>query len=212
MADNEADEGELKQSKQCENQINVLQEGYGYTDSEQKYRATGSITLVRTKMHVILVDTGSPRDKEKLLETMSKLDVKLDDVDYVICTHGHVDHVGNLNLFPKAVYIVGNDICCKDDMYIENTLQNGDHFLLEAGAIDIIPTPGHTGEDITVIVYNTSYGTVAIAGDLFECKNDEDLWRDVSQCVSKQQINRDNIRQLADWIIPGHGAMFETKQ
>jgi glyoxylase-like metal-dependent hydrolase (beta-lactamase superfamily II) len=40
-----------------------------------------------------------------------------EDVNYVICTHGHSDHVGNLNLFPSAVHIVSYDIC-KGDEYI----------------------------------------------------------------------------------------------
>lgn len=193
------------------NQIHIIQEGYAFTDSEQRSRATGSITLVKTKKHVILVDTGSPRDKDKLLDSLEKLDIKLNDVDHVVCSHGHVDHVGNLNLFPKAVHIVGNDICIEDDVYIENSLQNGEHYVLENGQIEIIPTVGHTGEDISVVVYNTKYGTVAIAGDLFECKDDEECWKEFSQCVSKQKMNRDKIREMVDYIVPGHGAMFKTK-
>lgn len=201
-----------RQNESFHNNVQVLQEGYGYTDSENKYHATGSITLVRTKHYVILVDTGSPRDKDKLLESLSKLKVNLDDVDYVVCTHGHVDHVGNLNLFPKAVHIVGYDICKNDDIYVENNLKNGDHFILETDSVEIVPTPGHTGEDITVLVYNTINGTVAITGDLFECQDDESSWRDISQYVTKQEINREKITKMSNCIVPGHGAMFKIKR
>ena len=38
-------------------------------------------------------------------------------INYVICSHGHSDHVGNLNLFQSAVHIVSFDIC-KGDQYI----------------------------------------------------------------------------------------------
>lgn len=29
------------------------------------------------------------------------------DIDYVVCTHGHSDHIGNNNLFTSAEHIVG---------------------------------------------------------------------------------------------------------
>jgi len=35
-------------------------------------------------------------------------------VDYVVCTHGHSDHVGNLNMFLNAVHIVSHDVCIGD--------------------------------------------------------------------------------------------------
>ncbi|XP_031554981.1 metallo-beta-lactamase domain-containing protein 1-like [Actinia tenebrosa] len=76
----------------------------------------------------------------------------------------------------------------------------------------ILPTVGHTSEDISVVVHNTQYGTVVIAGDLFECENDEDSWKDVSQFPDKQAQNRDSVLQVADWIVPGHGAMFKVKK
>ena len=37
-----------------------------------------------------------------------------DNIDHVVCTHGHSDHVGNLNLFLNARHIVGFDVCQKD--------------------------------------------------------------------------------------------------
>jgi len=196
----------------AENEIHIIQEGYSFTDSEQRYRATGSITLVKTKNHVILVDTGSPRDKDKLLLSLEKVGVCPQDIDHVVCTHGHVDHVGNLNLFPKAVHVVGNDACEKDDIYMDNSLKHGDPLVLEDGQVDIVPTVGHTGEDISVVVYNTKYGTVVVAGDLFECENDGDGWKEISQCVDKQEQNRDKVKEIADWIVPGHGAMFKVKK
>jgi glyoxylase-like metal-dependent hydrolase (beta-lactamase superfamily II) len=32
--------------------------------------------------------------------------------------------------------------------------------------VEVVPTPGHTGADISVIVSNTELGTVAVAGIL----------------------------------------------
>ena len=38
----------------------------------------------------------------------------VDDIHYVVGTHGHSDHVGNNNLFKKSTHILGHDICDGD--------------------------------------------------------------------------------------------------
>lgn len=86
--------------------------------------------LVRTGDHTILIDTGCGNHKRRalplfqrfhmldlpFLANLAALGVQPDDVDLVICTHLHVDHVGwNTQLvdgrwiptFPKARYIFG---------------------------------------------------------------------------------------------------------
>ena len=35
-------------------------------------------------------------------------------IQYVVCTHGHSDHIGNNNLFQSAIHIVSHDICVGD--------------------------------------------------------------------------------------------------
>lgn len=37
-----------------------------------------------------------------------------DQIDYVISTHGHSDHIGNNNLFLQAKHIVGFSVNFKD--------------------------------------------------------------------------------------------------
>jgi glyoxylase-like metal-dependent hydrolase (beta-lactamase superfamily II) len=36
---------------------------------------------------------------------MSRAGLTADDIDYVLMSHGHPDHFGNMNLFPNAVQI-----------------------------------------------------------------------------------------------------------
>jgi glyoxylase-like metal-dependent hydrolase (beta-lactamase superfamily II) len=82
--------------------------------------------VIRTERHVIVVDTCSGNDKvrpglhelhllnTRYLERMAALGVNPEDVDYVLCTHLHADHVGwNTRLqngqwkptFPNARYV-----------------------------------------------------------------------------------------------------------
>ena len=37
-----------------------------------------------------------------------------EDVDFVVSTHGHSDHLGNNNLFLAAKHIVGQSVSFKD--------------------------------------------------------------------------------------------------
>ena len=53
--------------------------------------------------------------------------LKCDDVHYVIGTHGHSDHIGNLNLFPEAICLVSHDIC-KGDLYFNHTFDSVIHY------------------------------------------------------------------------------------
>jgi glyoxylase-like metal-dependent hydrolase (beta-lactamase superfamily II) len=95
-----------------------------------------------------------------------------------------------------------------------NVFVLGEEFVIEPG-IRIIPTPGHTATDVSVLVDTESLGLVAVTGDLFEREEDltdPSLWRDLggSENPELQQANREKILAIADYIVPGHGPMFKN--
>lgn len=55
-----------------------------------------------------------------------------DDINYVVCTHGHSDHVGNLNLFPDATFIVSYDVSKKDE-YTVHRFEDGLPYKIDDG-------------------------------------------------------------------------------
>lgn len=73
----------------------------------------------------------------------------------------------------------------------------------------MLPSPGHTGQDVSVQVKGASVGTVLVAGDLFESCSDEDSWRELSMNTPVQEVNRQDALRTADIIIPGHGLPFK---
>ena len=196
--------------------VSVLLLGYGYTDADNRYRADGTCTLITGNGKRILVDTGSPHDKERLLEKLKQHSVSPQEINYVVCTHGHVDHVGNLNLFDNAVQMVSHDILLEQDIYADQPDENfkeGAPYSIDGENIQVISTPGHTSQDVSVIVRGvTGFGTVVVCGDLFEHEDDENLWREFSECPDKHRESRQKVLEIADWIIPGHGKMFEVKK
>lgn len=187
------------------NGVRVLKPGYTVQVGPAQLRADGTITLVTGRIN-ILVDTGGPWNKDFLLSALESLGISPQDISFVVCTHGHSDHTGNINLFPDAVLISSHDIC-KGDLYTIHDFS--EPYVIYEG-IEVITTPGHTRQDVSVIV-RTESGVVAITGDLFENKadlDDESLWKTMSELPEEQQASRGRILKLADFIIPGHGDIF----
>ncbi|XP_062513904.1 metallo-beta-lactamase domain-containing protein 1-like [Corticium candelabrum] len=190
--------------------VHPLIEGFSYPTGPSKQKATGSSTLFKGLMNVV-VDTGTPWDKEKICAGLHENGIRPQDVNLVVCTHGHSDHVGNLNLFENATMIVSYDIS-RGHEYTTFPFKNDMTYKVD-DYVDIIPTPGHTDCCVSVVVRDTDFGTVVAAGDLFECKDDlvqPKLWQDFSEHPDLQVRNRDKVWRIADWIVPGHGKMFRT--
>lgn len=193
-------------------EVIVLKEGYCRNgDSAGHFKASGSITLIKGEHQSVLVDTGNPWDTGELISELTRQGVTPNDINYVVCTHGHSDHVGNLNLFLQSTHIVGTDISFKDD-YEEFEFKEGKPYEIEDN-IDVISTPGHMNHDVSVIVRNTPHGTIVIAGDLFESEadlSDETIWQRNSTDILMQEQSRRRILEMADFIIPGHGPGFKV--
>jgi len=80
--------------------------------------------------------------------------------------------------------------------------------------IKVMATPGHTNEDVSVIVKDKEGQTVVVAGDLFESELDIEtshLWMGNSSEPGIQASNRLKIFKMADVIIPGHGPLFKVQ-
>lgn len=186
----------------------VLKAGYTNGVDESRLHADGTITLIKGPNNII-VDTGGPWDKSDIVDALRMESLTPDDISYVICTHGHSDHIGNINLFPNATVICSYDIS-KGDLYTIHDFASGKPYRIDE-QIDVIATPGHTRADISVILRRET-DTIAIVGDLFEHENDEGRWQELSENAEIQSKSREKIRQLADFIIPGHGGLFKVEK
>ncbi|NXJ94472.1 MBLC1 protein, partial [Corythaixoides concolor] len=190
--------------------LRVLQEGHSTPHPDGTLRADGSVTLIRGGPHTLLVDTGGPWDRLRLLELLANEGLSPDDVTHVVCTHGHSDHVGNINLFPAAILVVGFDVSRGEGWYQPNALANGRPYVLQPGFLEVVATPGHTLAHVSVVVRGTAAGTAVVAGDLFEREGDEEEWRALSEDAAKQEESRRWALAVADVIVPGHGPPFRV--
>lgn len=197
------------------NTIEILVPGYSFAmEKDGVIRASGTSTLINADGQYILVDTLGPWDSKQLVQALEERGLNPDDINIVIGTHGHADHVGNLNLFTNAkLHIVAHSIY-QDDRYKEHPFKDGVPYQISQN-VQIIPTPGHTLSCISVMVKNVAkYGTVIIAGDLFENEHDltdESIWRKAGSEDPKQQlISRAKVLSTAKYIVPGHGNIFQV--
>lgn len=191
---------------------NTLKQHEGWLKPRLQDPITGLLILafhtyvIRTPFHLILVDTCGGNDKHRpqkpryhqnnwpYLKNLENAGVDPKEVDYVLCTHLHVDHVGwNTRLidgqwlptFPNAKYLFSKtewdfwEQECQsdtftDDPYYEDSLLP----VVKAGlavfvdneyAIDdwvrIVPSPGHTPGHVNVCI-GGSIPNVVMSGDL----------------------------------------------
>ena len=74
--------------------------------------------LVRNDARTVLVDCGFDRDRGAArnrfhdtdpLELLDRMGLCPEDVDHVVLTHMHYDHVGNVERFPKATFSIARE-------------------------------------------------------------------------------------------------------
>ncbi|CAK8690542.1 unnamed protein product [Clavelina lepadiformis] len=198
-----------------QSEVLVLQSGYCCEQEDGKhFTADCTVSLIIGDAGPVLVDTSGPWNGKKLVDELAKAGYKPDDIKIVVCTHGHSDHVGNLNLFSRAKFIVGYDIFCGNVFEAFDFKETNAQYSI-SDSIYVIPTPGHTNADVSVVVEGTKLGTVVVAGDIFENEFDQtdpSIWQTLSDNVSLQQQSRNRITAIADYIIPGHGNMFAVRK
>ncbi|MEM9104180.1 MAG: MBL fold metallo-hydrolase [Pseudomonadota bacterium] len=154
--------------------------------------------LLKTPTHNILVDSCVGNDKTnnlpawnkrsdtRFLAALTAAGIGTDDIDYVMCTHLHPDHVGwNTKLedgrwvptFPNARYLMpaADEEMQRNrasDLYAESVLpviEAGQAELVQAGHmlgdhVTLVPTPGHTPGHVSVLIKSGDHEAL-ITGD-----------------------------------------------
>lgn len=86
-----------------------------YDEPDERITTGYYFWLIRNRERTVLVDCGYSEEKAAQrgrgfttlpLELLSRLDVRPEDVDHVVLSHMHFDHVGNVGLFPNATFSI----------------------------------------------------------------------------------------------------------
>ncbi len=174
-------------------------------------KATSTVTLIMGDSHNIIVDTGFPTEKKKIIQGLAGFNLAPDNIDIVINTHLHGDHTGNNALFKNARFIVhANEFLVK----LRNVQVISGDFQLSAN-IKLIETPGHTKGSISVVVRVPEESkTYVIAGDALPIKDNYLQWVPPGINFNPQVAlaSMRKIVEIADYVIPGHDDMFSIEK
>ena len=143
----------------------------------------------------VLVDTGAGQNKEYLFSKLRENGVEPDNIEMIVNTHCHFDHIGGNHFFPNAKIAIhkldaisirnkdtlGTSLSAFDDAdnsRVDVELKDGD----KIGDFEVIHTPGHTsggiclwdGENLIsgdTIFAGGGVGRMDIGGDYNDMKN-----------------------------------------
>ncbi|MEM3736602.1 MAG: MBL fold metallo-hydrolase [Candidatus Bathyarchaeia archaeon] len=184
-------------------EVKVLRTGwFKFLKGGDGCEAMCTVSLLSDGGKYILVDTGGPGEGCEIVRLLEGEELAPEDIDYVVITHYHPDHVGNMCLFSGATFVDGVE-SFKGSSY---TFYSGEFLLTDK--VKIIPTPGHCSNDDCSVIVDGEAGVVAIVGDLF-WSNQRDEPPFIFDHASLRK-KREEIIQVADFIIPGHGGMFKV--
>ncbi len=157
-----------------------------------------SCTLIRDADRVIVVDPGMAESARSILDPLAALGVGVADVTEVVLGHHHPDHTIHAGHFPNAAIHDHWAIYRGTDW--EDSECDG---RVLAPSVVLARTPGHTAEDLAVVV-GTPDGIVVCTHSFF---NAETTVEDESpEDPDALRASRAAILEVASLIIPGHGA------
>jgi len=197
----------------------------GVTDN----RPTSS--LIRSEGLNVLIDLDHPiKESSDLVDALAALGVTPQQINVVLLTHLHPDHIGHKDLFPGALFMFHKD------ERLSFYFKENKNFKLEGGVIfelsvdgmfryvDIVPDlhnlgnciyvrhcPGHTKGSL--VIFACIEGLVhAFVGGIFLNKSYYDRWEPPGMSWKQERIYEHMafIKENADVIVPGHGTPFRV--
>lgn len=215
---------------------------YGNPDPHEDYSMPMDyyIWVAKSDQHTVVIDVGFNEEVAKRrnrtflrcpIHTLEKIGIQAEQVPYVIITHMHYDHVGNLDKFPNSTYVLQETemafwtgkyasrkayrhlIEVEDVLHlVKKNFQGKIHFV--SGSKEIVPgitvynAGGHSA-GLQIVKIQTSTGNVILTSDVshFYQNFEEDRPFAVIHDLAKMYHAFDLVRSVSDplsIIVPGH--------
>jgi glyoxylase-like metal-dependent hydrolase (beta-lactamase superfamily II) len=175
--------------------------------------------LIRSPQKTVLIDPGHAAFFDHVHEGLDGLNLTIDDIDLIICTHAHPDHIEAIRLFegtavPFTLHSAEWELVQNMAAFMKSAApidlsQFSPEFFLTEGelaigdiTIDVYHTPGHSPGGVTLfwqpagalftgdLIFNNGLGRTDLPG---------------GDGVKLKESIRRMASLKADWLLPGHG-------
>jgi glyoxylase-like metal-dependent hydrolase (beta-lactamase superfamily II) len=184
--------------------------------------------LIRGDYKNVLIDSGVDKDFSRLQKSLLKVGLKLRDVDIVINTHEHFDHIGANRYFQDYALIAAhrfaatkitledryvtlyksgdlNETCLKVHLWLENRSR----FDLGNYSLEVVHTPGHTSGSICIYEFASKIlftGDTIFAGGTLSYIGESGSVGDYINSISLLATRK------VEELYPGHGNISKTPE
>jgi glyoxylase-like metal-dependent hydrolase (beta-lactamase superfamily II) len=190
------------------------------------YMGWSSVVYVETAGAKILFDTGGPGKRSDLRARLQECGIRPEEIDILVLSHFHDDHVYNWDYFPKARILLHREeskwVLSDPDFFaipkfLYPVMVNSGRLELVEKDMEIAPgvqtlfTPGHTPGCMSLVLRDKGMPVTVLAGDAV--KNLAELatgkvalsWNNDR---SAQSIVK--IRSLAQVVVAGHDRLLQV--
>ena len=200
--------------------IEMLLSGFPGKSSRGFLGWSGCYLVTTASGRRLLFDTAGYNERATIINSLAKLSVAPEDVDFVVLSHLHFDHAANWDLFPNAEIIVHErEIAYADSRGADGAVlryhtpvlrAHGRLRLISAetaleDGVQVIHVPGHTPGCIAL-----SMGKEILCGDALKSRWDLNgpmappVW---DADLASQSIAK--LKRLATRLYPGHDMPLE---
>jgi glyoxylase-like metal-dependent hydrolase (beta-lactamase superfamily II) len=176
----------------------------------------------------IVVDTGHTGRRTHLDAALQQRGLNRSDIDIVVCTHAHWDHIENIDIFDQAEIVLHenerrylrqphrNDFACPE--WIDSVVERFDHRVREVQegvqlipGVEIVDAPGHSAGTIAVTVADND-GIAVLTGDSIQNSTVARERRNALVFWNNEIATRtiDKLLTIGDVIYPGHDQPFRV--
>lgn len=184
------------------------------------------IYLIKGATKSILIDTGITSKLPLLKKRLSQLGLRLKDINLILLTHEHFDHIGATAFFHGTAVVAAhrlaaNKLELQDEFVTQNKylnvpskpfwvdiwLEDGTEIDLGNYKLRVIHTPGHTSG--CICLYEPREELLFTGDTVFSGGTLSEIWGSGSMSDYVNSVQRLNSLKVKE-IYPGHGRVSST--
>ena len=186
-----------------------------------------SVVYLESGGKKILFDTGGPSKRRSIIGHLARIGIDANDIDYLVFSHFHDDHVRNYDYFPNAEYLLhAVDAAWADTNPVDNFAFPAPYYkdVKKSGRLTLIHkdeeifpgvftmlVPGHTPGCMALVLRNTNSPVTVLAADAVKNMAELALLKvgdayDIQASIDS--IKR--IRDIADIVVTGHDRILRV--